>query len=72
MKYGVNAKVANITVFSREGAISVYKRFCKLFNKYMNMEASVIVDKATEDMRKLGFTAEECEQFEIEVLKETI
>jgi hypothetical protein len=64
MKYGVNARVGNLVVFSREGAIEAYKNFVRLFNKYMNMEASVVLSDATEDMIALGFTYDECEKIE--------
>lgn len=64
MKYGVNARVGNLVVFSREGAIEAYKIFVRLFNKYMNMEASVVLSDATEDMISLGFTYDECENIE--------
>lgn len=64
MKYGVNARVGNLVVFSREGAVEAYKIFVRLFNKYMNMEASVVLSDATEDMVALGFTYAECENIE--------
>ena len=64
MKYGVNARVGNITVFSREGAIEAYKSFVRMFNKYMNMEASIVLGNAAKDMVELGFTYDECENIE--------
>ncbi len=64
MKYGVNARVGNKIVFSREGAIEAYKIFVRLFIKYMNMEASIVLGDATEDMIALGFTYAECEDIE--------
>lgn len=65
MTYGRNAKVGNITVFTREGAINAYKIFCELFNKELTLEASAVLSDAMKDMFKLGFTAEECENIEI-------
>ena len=64
MKYGVNARVGNMVVFSREGAIEAYKIFVRLFIKYMNMESSIVLSDATEDMVALGFTYAECEDIE--------
>lgn len=64
MKYGLNARVGNIVVFSREGAIEAFKSFVRVFNKYMNMEASIVLGNATEDMIALGFTHTECEELE--------
>jgi hypothetical protein len=64
MKYGVNARVGNKVVFSREGAIDAYKIFVRLFDKYRNMEASIVLGDATEDMIALGFTYAECEDIE--------
>lgn len=68
MTYGKNARVGNAIVFTRQGAIEAYKRFCEVFNKYLNMEASVVLSGAFEDMMKLGFTPDEIEQIEISTL----
>lgn len=68
MTYGKNARVGNQIVFSREGAINAYKIFCELFNKYCNMESSVVMSNAADDMRKLGFTPDELELIEISTL----
>ena len=65
-KYG--AKIGNIQVFTREGAIRAYKMFAGLFEKYMTMEASAVLYDAAQDMMKIGFTADELEAFEIEVM----
>ena len=67
MKYGKNARVGNITVFSRQGAIEAYKTFCKTFNKSGTMEASAVLSGAMLDMFDLGFTASECEAIELSV-----
>lgn len=64
MKYGANAKVGNLVVFSCEGAVEAFKIFVRLFAKYGNMEASVVLSNATEDMVALGFTYAECENIE--------
>lgn len=72
MKFGKNARVGNLLVFSREGAIEAYKIFVRMFDKYMNMEASLVLEKATEDMIKLGFSYAECEDIENLVYAEVI
>lgn len=64
MKYGVNARVGNKVVFSREGAIEAFKNFVRMFVKYGNMEASIVLSNATQDMVALGFTYSECEDIE--------
>ena len=65
-KYG--AKVGNLTVFTREGAINAYRLFCEVFNKDLSFEASVVQSDAALDMMKLGFTPAEIEDTELEVL----
>ena len=40
------------------------KIFVGLFDKYKNMEASIVLEGATEDMISLGFTYAECEDIE--------
>ena len=66
MKYGIDACVGNLPVFSRNGAVEAYKVFVRMFDKEMSMEASVVLGNATDDMVALGFTREECEEIEIE------
>lgn len=68
MTYGVNARVGNKIVFTREGAIEAYKIFCNIFNKDMSIEASVVLGDASLDMYKLGFTPEEVEAIEISTI----
>lgn len=68
MTYGKNAKVGNITVFSREGAIEAYRTFCRLFNKELSLEASIAQDNAARDMLALCFTTNEIETIEISTL----
>lgn len=68
MEFGRNARVGNLTVFSREGAIRAYQIFCEIFNRDMTMEANVAQCGAFEDMIKLGFTPDEIESFELAVL----
>lgn len=67
MKYGVNARIGNIVVFTREGAIAAYKQFCKYFSEHISMEASVVCSNAMLDMLALGFTPDECEAIELSV-----
>lgn len=61
------AKIGNIQVFTYEGAVNAYKNFCKLFNRDMSIEASVVQDAAAEDMHKIGFSWEEIEAIELSV-----
>lgn len=61
------AKIGNIQVFTYEGAVNAYKNFCKLFNRDMSIEASVVQDAAAEDMNKIGFSWEEIEAIELSV-----
>lgn len=68
MTYGKNARVGNLTVFSRDGAIRAYKIFCQLFNRDLSMEASAVLSNAAEDMAEPGFTPEEIEEIEISTL----
>lgn len=69
MRYGINARIGNITVFSKEGAVNAYKLFCERCHENMSNEASVVLSAATDDMVRLGFTYEDCENLEIEVLQ---
>lgn len=68
MTYGKDARVGNLTVFSREGAINAYKIFCKIFDRDMTMEANVVRTDAMLDMMELGFTPEEIENIELSIL----
>lgn len=66
MKYGVNARVGNIVVFSREGAIEAFKRFAKICYNNLTMESSCVLSDCADDMHKLGFSWEEIEAMEIQ------
>lgn len=68
MTYGKNARVGNLPVFSKEGAIRAYKIFAKAFSDNLTMEASVILSDASDDMHKLGFTWDEIEALEVETV----
>lgn len=70
MEYGKNARVGNITVFSREGAIRAFKLFFERFTRDMTMEASIVVSDAMTDMLALGFTPEEVEEIELSTIRE--
>lgn len=61
-------KIGNLQVFTYEGAIDAYRKFCQLFNASMTMEASSILSDASLDMNRLGFSWEEIEQIELSVL----
>lgn len=63
------AKVGNLTVFTRDGAIEAYKKFVKVCNTNLTMESSSVLSDVSADMNKIGFTYEELESIEIEVLK---
>lgn len=63
MKYGRNARVGSLRVFSPEGARMAYAIFCKRFDG--SMEASVACGRAAEDMHELGFSWEEIEAIEL-------
>ena len=65
-KYG--AKVGNLTVFTREGAVEAYRLFCEVFNRHRTLEASVVMSDAALDMMKLGFTPAELEDIELEAM----
>lgn len=69
--YGMGAKVGNIMVFSRSGAIEAYKKFVKHFAKTKSMEAAKVVSDVEEDMLKLGFSREDLEKFEIQAYKDS-
>lgn len=69
MTYGKNAKIGNITVFSREGAINAFKLISEICLSNLTMESSVVHSNAMLDMFALGFTPSECEAIETAVLK---
>lgn len=68
MKYGVNARVGNVVVFSREGAIEAFKRFAKICYNNLTMESSCVLSDCADDMHKLGFSWEEIEAMEIQAI----
>ncbi len=68
MKYGVNARVGNMVVFSREGAIEAFKRFAKICYNNLTMESGCVLSDCADDMRKLGFSWEEIEAMEIQAI----
>lgn len=61
-------KVGSITVFTREGAIRVYKIFVKECYKNLTMESSVVLSMVEDDMVALGFSRAELEDIEIETI----
>lgn len=68
MKYGVNARVGNIAVFSREGAVEAFKRFVKICYNNMTMESSCVLSGCADDMHALGFSWDEIEEMEIKAI----
>ena len=60
------AKVGNLTVFTREGAINAYRTFCKVCFKEITLESVTVLSHVADDMKKLGFTPGELEDIEIE------
>lgn len=58
-------KVGSIMVFSKEGAINVYKIFVKECYKNLTMESSVALSSVEDDMAALGFSRAEIEDIEI-------
>lgn len=67
-KYG--AKVGNLQVFTRDGAIRAYKIFVRLCFKNFTMESSCVLSAVEDDMKRIGFSGAELEDIEIEALKE--
>ena len=65
-KYG--ATVGNIQVFTLERAVEVFKMFAARCYENLTMEASVVLSDVSDDMRRLGFSWEEIEAMELEVL----
>ena len=65
-KYG--AHVGNIQVFTLERAVEVFKMFAARCYDNLTMEASVVLSDVSEDMHRLGFSWEEIEAMELEVL----
>lgn len=66
------AKVGNLQVFTREGAVNAYKIFVRLFEAHMTMEASAILSDASDDMHRIGFTWDELEELECVALAQTV
>lgn len=65
MTYGVNARIGNITVFSREGAIEAFKKFVEVCYNDFTIESCCVLSGCADDMHKLGFDWDEIEAIEI-------
>ena len=65
-KYG--AKIGNIQVFTRDRAIEVYKLFVERCYSNLTMEASIVLTQVEDDMRRIGFNADELEAIELSVI----
>lgn len=59
-------KVGNITVFTREGAIEVFKTFQNICYKDLSMEAASVICDVEKDMLKLGFAYQDLEKIDNE------
>lgn len=68
MEYGVNARVGNMVVFSREGAVETFKKFAKICYTNLTMESSLVLSDCANDMHNLGFTWDEIEAIEIQAI----
>ena len=64
MKYGVNARVGNIVVFSREGAIEAYRKFVDVCYNNLSIESGCVLADCANDMHELGFSWDEIEAIE--------
>ena len=62
------AKVGHRQVFTYSGAVRMYKIFASVCYGNITMESSSVLSDAAQDMIKLGFSWDELEQFEHEVL----
>lgn len=58
-------KVGNKMVFTREGAINIYKLFLSECYRKFDMGASMVLSKVEDDMVRLGFTYDELEEMEL-------
>lgn len=70
MKYGTDARVGSVIVFTRDGAIEAFKKIVKLCYRDLTMESSCALSDCANDMRELGFSREEIEAMEIQALVE--
>lgn len=58
-------QVGGHTVFTREGAVEVYKTFVETVYSNFSTESALAIGKVEEEMIDLGFTWEELEQIEL-------
>lgn len=63
-------KIGSLTVFTYEGAIEAYKTFVRRYDDDISWSAREVMIKVADDLHALGFSYDEIEAFEIEVLKE--
>lgn len=63
------AVIGGVTVFTYERAKEVYKKFFRRADS-CGMEGSIASSIEMDKMIDLGFTAEECEELEIEAITE--
>lgn len=63
------ARVGNIQVFTLARAVEVFKMFAEHCYSNLTIEASIVLSDVGEDMHRLGFSWEEIEAMELEVIK---
>ena len=64
------AKVGNKTVFTKEGAIEVFKIACEVCLKNKTIESLIVLGDFEDDMLTLGFEYEELLKIEVMVLED--
>lgn len=65
-KYG--AKIGNILIFTKQGALDAYKSFLDTCYPKLSYESFLVLSQVEEDMIKIGFSYEELEQIEFDYL----
>jgi len=62
------AKIGNKIAFTREGAINIFKTFVEVCYNNITIESSYVLSEVSQDMHRIGFSFEELEQLELEVI----
>lgn len=65
------AKIGGKHVFTREGAINLYKAFFEDFYNNKSYESAAALSRAAADMIAIGFTFKELEAVELETISQT-
>ena len=63
------AKVGHRQVFTKEGAIEIYKMFLSVCYNDVTMESAKVLSEVEHDLNKIGFTWDEIEKIEIDFLE---